>query len=273
MNFERNFYPYEFENRESCFNRNEDSSSFNYKETSNFLCLKVDYTIDPYIKRKLFNKHIKQTKPLSLVFKRPSISINYNEQIDESIKNIINFQKDIALYNNNDPAENLAIKQEDQGITNSLTPDENLFVHRRKWSNDSIHKKIKRFFFKYIQNKFSFVLSRKPPKIPQNVISNVTIKFNKYMFNLNIEEFYHKFCDLDIMKLINKKMISGEEANQFSKYMLQDLYHKYIEDQFDIDIDRICNNESTEYYEKIRQKSRKFVDYFLKLEPFQKKQL
>jgi hypothetical protein len=272
MNLEGNFFPNELYDGESCFYKSEDSSRFKNKETSNFLGLNLDYSINVYnnMNQSCFLK--KLSKTIKIPFQTPLTYENDNEPTDESIKNIINFQNDITLLNNNVLFGNLTLEKDSEGKTKSQFPDDNIFVHRRKWSNDSIHKKIKRFFFKYIQNKFSVFLSRKPPKIPQKVVSDVTIKFNKFMFNLNIEEFYQKFCDFDIMKLINKKMKSGEAAKEFSKYMLHDLYYKYIQDQFDTDIDRICCNESSEYYEKMKQKSRKFVEYFLKLEPFQKKQ-
>jgi len=272
MNLEGNFFPNELYDGESCFYKSEDSSRFKNKETSNFLGLNLDYSINVYnnMNQSCFLK--KLSKTIKIPFQTPLTYENDNVPTDESIKNIINFQNDITLLNNNVPLGNLTIEEEIEGKSKSPFPDDSVFVHRRKWSNDSIHKKIKRFFFKYIQNKFTFFMSRKPPKIPQIVVSDVTIKFNKFMFNLNIEEFYQKFCDLDILKLVNKKMKSGEAAYKFSKFMLQDLYYKYIQDQFDTDIDRICCNESSEYYEKMRQKSRKFVEYFLKLEPFQKKQ-
>jgi hypothetical protein len=175
----------------------------------------------------------------------------HNKEDDSSQKNIEIFQKEIMLSNNS---------------LQLLYFNAELESKRRKWSTDSIHKKIKRLFFCFIKASFFAVTGEKSPKIPHQVISNVTLNYNKSLFNMNVINFFSNFCCF--------KKIEGnlkENANFFFQTTLRDLYIFYVKNIIQKDLSEISRKESDLYNFTLVRKSLVFLDFYDKKRTEKKK--
>ena len=156
----------------------------------------------------------------------------------ESTINIENFQKHIFFlkgmnesYSNMQPfnceRNDTFIINKSEEIQKLDKKSQETGVKRRKWSNDSIHKKLKRLFLKFLQKSYGVLFQNIPPKIPQSAISDVSIKFNKGLLNYTIGEFYEKICFLEVN--IND-IIDQSGIKKFLCTPLKDYYNQYLQD-------------------------------------------
>jgi len=136
---------------------------------------------------------IKENKKGLPPFQSPVYQIScYDEDFLSNVVNIKNFQREIEEMKGSNC--NIINKETNQ---NKYPKEEK---HRRKYSTDSQHKKIKRFFFLYLRSFLSETFKTTMPKIPNFVITNVTITFNKHVFNLHIRDFFKEFCDFSFFR-------------------------------------------------------------------------
>ena len=145
-------------------------------------------------------------------------------------------------------------------------------IRRRKYAQDSIHKKIKRFYLKYVRNKCIQALKIKIPKINQNVITNVSIKYNKNLLKCSIKEFFKEYCYFDIIIPYNDCSQTQSKVESFLSTRLSDLYiSEYLNESFIHDLRIVEKKENELYCKKFKEISKNFINYFMTFLPYQKK--
>jgi hypothetical protein len=148
---------------------------------------------------------------------------------------------------------------------NSSTSDTKL-RKERKWDLDSFNKKVKARFFKFLTNlllkNFALII-----KIPQFLVVNVTIEFNKILFQLSLIKFIEKF---QIKRNWKHKKKSHEFA-QFSEIILAELYLLFLKDiKYQECIEEMNNRYGWLFSEKFKTSSSNFLDYYLSSTAYKK---
>ena len=131
---------------------------------------------------------------------------------------------------------------------------------RRKWSRDSINKKIRRFFFNFLQKYFQSLFLIKSPPIPRCIIINATKKFNKVLFIQKVHDFYINYCNLNLFD--SKLNIDDLNKVLFFDSSISNFFSFYLLIQFQNDLDILKKKESVKYIEKFILKSMKLCDYY-----------
>jgi hypothetical protein len=106
----------------------------------------------------------------------------------------------------------------------------------RMLKRDSIYKKIKSKFFTFLNVRIKSLIKKdiKISKIPSSVINNVTLEFNKSLFNNNLQNIYIENCvlfrtDDDIWTFTNtEKEFSALKTILSTKLSI--LYTQYLKD-------------------------------------------
>jgi len=214
---------------------------------------------------------------MSVNFLTPTVNSNNKDEV--CFKNILNFQKELH------PTPHIEKKEPpgDKIGTTRREHDKKMIIfekkqyknenERRKYSIDSLHKKIKRLFFDFLENKIKMVFDvSNPPKIPHNTISNVTIKYNKKILSYTISEFYLHICNYNFNQKIKEN--AGKVSNELYKFLnikIKDYFILYFKEQFEKDLSLLAQKESVYYCNKLKQRALIFVEYYTKLKPYQKK--
>jgi hypothetical protein len=195
-----------------------------------------------------------------------------NHEHEESIRNIINFQENIKLLNTSSPGNLELLEQErKERIKKRWKKPIILETKRRKWSNDSIHKKIKRFFFIFLQGRIKSFINRDPSKIPYEIVSNSSIQFNKPLLISTVEEFYEKYCSISFNK--DKMKEEKTEFEKLMKYQVKDIYSEFISTKtFNRNLKEMRKKESSAYCKRFLEVALNLVNYYVFLLPFKKKQ-
>jgi len=188
-----------------------------------------------------------------------------------SYMNIGSFQQEIiSMCMRESKPENLLFsalahcieEKRDDSDTKSVKPEDK----KRKFSTDSLHKRLKRLFVTFLQKQFVRLFSYEAPKVPKASVSNVTIQYNKTFLNYNVGEFYFNMCNTEI-----NNPFRDEEKASFLNCKIKDLYQLYSKNFLDHDLKKLKEKESEPYCEKLKKKSLAFLDYYTYLKPFQKK--
>jgi hypothetical protein len=224
-----------------------------------------------------FNEEQDDSEEMCVNFLTPTVNSNNKDEV--CYKNILNFQNELH------PAPNIEKKEP---VGDKLGPtrrehDKKKIIfekkqyknenERRKYSIDSLHKKIKRLFFDFLENKIKTLLDvSNPPKIPHNIISNVTIKSNKKILSYTISEFYLHICNYNFTQKSkeNASKISSE-LYKLLNIKIKDYFILYFKEQFEKDLSLLAQKESVYYCNKLKQRAFIFVEYYTKLKPYQKK--
>jgi len=224
-----------------------------------------------------FNEEQDDSEEMCVNFLTPTVNSNNKDEV--CYKNILNFQNELH------PAPNIEKKEP---VGDKLGPtrrehDKKKIIfekkqyknenERRKYSIDSLHKKIKRLFFDFLENKIKTLLDvSNPPKIPHNIISNVTIKSNKKILSYTISEFYLHICNYNFTQKSkeNASKISSE-LYKLLNIKIKDYFILYFNEQFEKDLSLLAQKESVYYCNKLKQRAFIFVEYYTKLKPYQKK--
>ena len=131
---------------------------------------------------------------------------------------------------------------------------------RRKWSTDSFNKKIRRFFFNFLNKYFEYLFLIKSPSIPRYIMIDATKKFNKILFNQKVCDFYQNYCNLN---LINSKLnMDNLNKGLFLNSSISNFYSFYLLFHFQNDLDKLKKKESVKYIEKFILLSMKLSDYY-----------
>ncbi len=214
------------------------------------------------VNRKYFRRKYKiignfSEKP---IFEKPFEIRENNESSITTQYNIKNFQNFI-FYNNLDSSpDNLEIYYLET-LNNKENSKSKFNLKRRKFSKDSINKKIKRLFLLFLQEKFFAVMKTHPPKIPTLVICDVSIVFNKEILNASIKSFYEKYCSFNILS-------NNNDTSQFLNTRLKDFYQNYLDEKIKADLQILCNKETLEYSTKVEENAHNFINYYMSMKPF-----
>lgn len=204
---------------------------------------------------------------LKTIFQKPLDLTEQHEPSIETHYNIINFQNIIRHNNLDSSPNNLEVYYKD--ITNCKVSNyPNVNLKRRKFSKDSINKKIKRFFLIFLEEKFSDIMKMLPPKIPTIVIRDVSIEFNKNILNSSIKEFYEKYCSFEFTFTFN-----DSSKNEFLNTSLKDFYQCYIIEKIKADLQILGKKETIEYIIKVEENAQNFINYYMLVKPFKKSKI
>jgi hypothetical protein len=206
---------------------------------------------------------IKENKKGFPSFQTPFNPIScFEEDFLSKVVNIKHFQKEIdEMKGSKCNIINKEIKQ------NKYPKEEK---YRRKYSTDSQHKKIKRFFFLYLRWFCSETLKTTLPKIPNFVITNVTITFNKHVFDLDIRDFFKEFCKFSFFPNEKERNFDLKEEMLLTS-KIKDFYSFYLNNQFEKDLNLLKRKESLMYLQIFKKRGINLIDYYSQLEPFKKK--
>jgi len=144
---------------------------------------------------------------------------------------------------------------------------------RRKYSKDSFHKKIKRLFMNFLRKHCQRIVTTKLAKIPQKVITDVSITYNKKLFQSTINEFFTSFCHINIEEdAKNEGKVIDQKLRKFLDLPLKDCFRNhYLKDYFYNDLLIIQQKENESFCNKLQELSKTFIDYYLSFKPYQKK--
>lgn len=211
----------------------------------------------------LLSRKISREVDVCSLFLKPEGQCRQESQDDSTFSNIITFQRIIG-YDNNE-ASSLNIFKVVPEKPHFPLCDKKLpfIIRRRKFSNDSIHKKIKRFFLIFLCQRFKEIFKITSPKIPQQVVMNVSISFNKEMLKLSIKDFYSNLCNTDLQDFHN-----SEEQTNFLNTSLTSFYDEYLSQKLAYDIDELRQKETREYTMKVYKEAQNFTTYFSVMKPF-----
>ncbi len=92
-----------------------------------------------------------------------------------------------------------------------------------KYRIDSLNKRVKARFFKMVHQTLSSFVSLKIKKIPQKVVTNVSIKFNKQLLNETVKSIYQKNVD---------NFPSDEELKTLVPFDKQEIFFDIINSSF-----------------------------------------
>jgi hypothetical protein len=207
------------------------------------------------------------SEELSILFQFPAYFFINSEEC--SIRNITNFQDEMALNEytllNKNRKSSEILEKESEFLEETK---------RRKYSIDSLHKKLKRLFIDFLQKYYCKLFGTTgPPKISQKAISNVTIEFNKRLLSMKVNDFFKNFCNNNPMeKLMQKgKLEEIKEILVFLNKTIKDFIQFYFITVFPEDLIKLREKETVHYCSKLQQRSKIFVEYYTILKPFQKK--
>jgi len=189
---------------------------------------------------------------------------------DFCFRNICNFQKEITsmCLRESFPEHLIFPSLSRNGNSQKIIPPKKPEDKKRKFSTDSLHKRIKRIFISFIQKNFSKHFTLTPPKVPKHSVSNVTIKYNKIFLEMSVKEFYLQMCGFDLGLY---QTSYSEDQEVFLNCKIKDCYKFYTKNFLENDLKKLKEKESEQYCEKIRKRSLAFLDYYTYLKPFQKK--
>jgi hypothetical protein len=194
----------------------------------------------------------------------PSELIEKEDRESDQISDFSNFITPSNLNNNDCDIEDKEFKSSDtmektstpfnldkDGCVKSVSNNDIIYNSERLSSyktttmrmlkRDSIYKKIKSKFFTFINIRIKSLIKKdkKISKIPSNIINNVTLDFNKSLFNNNLQNIYIENCvlfrtDDDIWNFTNtekefralKTILSTKLSVLYSQYLIDKSYEE-----------------------------------------------
>jgi hypothetical protein len=139
-----------------------------------------------------------------------------------------------------------------------------------KYRIDSLNKKVKAKFFTMLHQTLSLFLTKKLPKIPQSVVTNVSIQFNKDLLLKPIKQIYRESVifpnDEELKKMIavNKQLeffniLDTKFSAAFENYLTCPIFKNHLRE--------ILNKNGGDYKDTFEEECRKFVEYYSKAKP------
>ena len=194
------------------------------------------------------------------IFEMP-LEISENNESSITTHYNIKYLQNSLLYSNLDSSpDNLEIYYHET-INKNENNQTNFHSKRRKFSKDSINKKIKRLFLLFVQEKFFAVMKTHPPEIPTLVICDVSIVFNKEILNSSVKLFYEKYCSFNTSS-------NNDDTSLFLNKRLKDLYQTYLDEKIKADLQILCNKETLEYSSKVEENAHNFINYYMSMKPY-----
>ena len=140
-----------------------------------------------------------------------------------------------------------------------------------KFRIDSLNKRVKALFFKMVHLTISSFFDRKLEKLPQKVVTNVNIKFNKLLLNDTIKTIYLKNVgnfpsDEDFKKLlpVNRQsdffsIINSSFIDCFKNYILCPVFQNNLKE--------IKKKNGQLFKDIFEDECKRFVEYYLMSKP------
>ena len=147
--------------------------------------------------------------------------------------------------------------------------DQNL-SNESKFRTDSLNKKVKAKFFTMLHQTLSIFVNKKLPKIPQKIVTNVSIRFNKELLLKSIKQIYRESVlfpsDEELAKLVQKnkqkeffKILDTSFSEAFENYLKCPIFDKHLKE--------IYLKNGIEYKLTFEEECRKFVEYYNNSKP------
>lgn len=137
---------------------------------------------------------------------------------------------------------------------------------KRKWAIDSIHKKIKSRMFKFLKSSLKREL-KVEIKFPQHLIVNVSIGFNKKLFELSLREIVELY---NIETNLSKNHIKSQ-IDDFFKKSFVNLYNMFIQNPYYQEyLKELKHKYGGIYAERFKILSQGFIEYYRYTTPNQK---
>ena len=139
-----------------------------------------------------------------------------------------------------------------------------------KYRIDSINKRVKAKFFTMLYQTMSLFVTKKLPKLPQKIVTNVSIKFNKELLTKPIKQIFRETVlfpsDEEFKEMIPNSMhkeffdiLNTSFSEAFENYLSCPIFKKHLKD--------ILKKNGGDYKDTFEEECRGFVDYYSASKP------